>query len=176
MQIRRVVASESPQGLATVVSDDFVEPITASLLPGAEFYAIWGGDSIPELPDQGHKPKLRSWFPSSGGFRFVVVSLSPDAEVSTPSLDRSLALIELDEKLPGTRDILAIEPSGLHATDTVDYIVILAGEAWLDLDGAEGVLLRSGDTVVLNGARHGWRNCGSEPCVMAIALVGAMRT
>jgi len=175
MQIRRVVAGESPQGTATVISDDFVEPITVSLLRGAEFYAIWGSDTIPELPDHGHTRNLLDWFPAPGGFRFVVVSLSPDAKVPIQSVDRSTALVELDEKLPGTREILAAEPSGMHATDTVDYVVILAGEAWLGLDDAEDLLLQSGDTVVLNGVRHGWRNRGSEPCVMAVALVGAMR-
>ena len=40
--------------------------------------------------------------------------------------------------------------------------------------GAE-VLLGAGDCVVQNGARHRWRNPSSEPCVMAVAQIGAAR-
>src|SRR5437870_5001890 len=36
-------------------------------------------------------------------------------------------------------------------------------------------LLRAGDSVVQNGTRHRWRNPGTEPCLMAIFMVGARR-
>jgi mannose-6-phosphate isomerase-like protein (cupin superfamily) len=41
-------------------------------------------------------------------------------------------------------------------------------------DGAER-RLGPGDTIVRNGTRHRWRNPGSEPCVMAIFMLGARR-
>src|SRR5689334_18176005 len=60
-----------------------------------------------------------------------------------------------------------------------------APPADLDLAAAEqearaalpGMLdvLEPGDTVVQNGTRHRWRNPGSEPCVMAVFMVGAHR-
>jgi quercetin dioxygenase-like cupin family protein len=64
----------------------------------------------------------------------------------------------------------------MHTTDTVDYVVVLSGETWLELDNGERVLVRAGETVVQNGTRHAWHNAGEAPCVMAVALVGATRS
>jgi hypothetical protein len=35
------------------------------------------------------------------------------------------------------------------------------------------VLLEAGDTVVQNGTRHAWRNRGTEPCRLVVAIFGA---
>jgi mannose-6-phosphate isomerase-like protein (cupin superfamily) len=51
----------------------------------------------------------------------------------------------------------------------------VSGEVWLELDDGAEVLLKAGDCVVQNGARHRWRNPSSEPCVMAVAQIGATR-
>jgi hypothetical protein len=37
------------------------------------------------------------------------------------------------------------------------------------------VCLKSGDCVIQNGTRHAWHNRSSEKCVVAVALVGAVR-
>ena len=72
-------------------------------------------------------------------------------------------------------DVLEPDNPGMHTTDTIDYVVVLSGETWLELDHGERLLVRAGDTVVQNGTRHAWRNTSEEPCVMAVALVGATR-
>jgi len=53
---------------------------------------------------------------------------------------------------------------------------VLSGEVWLELDDGAEVHLRPGDCVIQNGTRHAWRNRSTEPCVIAVALVGAVRT
>jgi quercetin dioxygenase-like cupin family protein len=68
------------------------------------------------------------------------------------------------------------DDSMMHATDTVDYGVVLAGEMWMELDDGVEVHLGAGDCVVQNGTWHGWRNRGDRPCVMAFVVVGAERT
>jgi quercetin dioxygenase-like cupin family protein len=57
-----------------------------------------------------------------------------------------------------------------HRTETVDYAVVLSGEIDMDLDG-KVVTLRQGDVVVQQNTMHNWVNRGSEPCVIAFALV-----
>lgn len=59
-----------------------------------------------------------------------------------------------------------------HATDTVDYIVMLTGEVVLELEAGE-VRLRAGDVLVDRGVRHSWRNDGPEPATAAIVTVPA---
>ncbi len=71
-------------------------------------------------------------------------------------------------------------PAGMHATDTIDYLVILSGRVTLVTENGEADL-GPGDFVVDRGVVHGWRNDSDEPCV-AVAVnvpakpVGAGRT
>jgi hypothetical protein len=47
MKIRRVVTGHTPDGKATVASDTEVDAITIGMLPGTEFYRLWGADEAP---------------------------------------------------------------------------------------------------------------------------------
>ena len=42
MGVRRVVTGHNDEGKAIFASDEIVEPTTLSLLPGAEFFQLWG--------------------------------------------------------------------------------------------------------------------------------------
>jgi quercetin dioxygenase-like cupin family protein len=59
-----------------------------------------------------------------------------------------------------------------HRTDSIDYAVVMSGEIEMDLDGTV-VTLRQGDVLVQRGTIHNWINKGTEPCVIAFALVDA---
>ena len=175
MKIRRVVTGHTPDGKATVASDTRVDPVTAVLLPGIEFYQLWGADSAPTFPDDGSPQPCSTYFPPLGGFRFSVITLPPDSVTLADDVDMERALKEAEEKLPGALAHLEPDSPGMHTTDTVDFEYIISGEVWLELDDGVEVRLRSGDTVVQNGTRHAWRNKGSEPCRMITVLVGARR-
>lgn len=54
-----------------------------------------------------------------------------------------------------------------HATDTIDYIVVLKGEVMLALETGE-IVLRPGDFVVDRGVNHAWRNDTAEPATIAV--------
>src|SRR5581483_9948003 len=60
----------------------------------------------------------------------------------------------------------------IHATATLDYIVILSGELTLVLPDEE-VTLVPGDTLVQQSTPHGWANRTAEPCVIAAVLLSA---
>jgi quercetin dioxygenase-like cupin family protein len=76
----------------------------------------------------------------------------------------------------GTRfSVIEIEPGNAaytHRTDTIDYVICVAGEIDMDLDDAT-VKLRAGDVMVQRGTNHAWVNRGSEPCRIAFVLVPA---
>ena len=60
----------------------------------------------------------------------------------------------------------------MHATDTIDYLVILSGRVTLVLEEGEAEL-GPGDFVVDRGVLHGWRNPHDEPCVAAVVNLPA---
>jgi mannose-6-phosphate isomerase-like protein (cupin superfamily) len=61
----------------------------------------------------------------------------------------------------------------MHTTATIDYGIVLSGQATLELDDGARVTLTAGDTYVQNGTRHRWSNPGAVPAVLALTLIGA---
>ena len=57
-----------------------------------------------------------------------------------------------------------------HATDTIDYGIVLSGEMWMQLEKGE-VHLRAGDVVIQRGTNHNWVNRGNQLCIMAFVLI-----
>ena len=56
-----------------------------------------------------------------------------------------------------------LENPGMHATDTVDYDIVLEGEITLEVDGGQARVLTQGDIAIQYGARHAWRNHSEKP-------------
>jgi mannose-6-phosphate isomerase-like protein (cupin superfamily) len=173
MDVRRVVTGRTADGLSVFVSDSMVRPITLDLLPGAEFHRLGGSDEPVQLPSDGAPAPIPTYFPPLGGFRFGLFTVAPDSVTLPPDLDIPAALAEIDRKLPGLGEVLEPDHPGMHRTDTIDYEIVISGEVWLELDDGQEVHLKPGDTVVQNGTRHAWRNKSSEPCVLAVTLIGA---
>ncbi|WP_021592760.1 cupin domain-containing protein [Actinomadura welshii] len=86
-----------------------------------------------------------------------------------PDLDTAAASAVLERQMPGAMAVMEPDAPGMHTTDSIDYVLVVAGEVTLELDDGEGTVLRAGDAVVQNGTRHAWRNHGTEPCT----IVGA---
>ena len=174
MDVRRVVTGHDGAGKAVFVSDDQVAPVTLALLPGTEFHQLWGADSACTFPDDGARPDAPAYFPPLGGFRFGFFTIPPDGGAGAPAdLDIEAALAEFDEKLPGMAQHLEPADPGMHTTASIDYGVVLAGQAILELDDGAKLALNAGDTYIQNGTRHRWSNVGDVPAVLAVALIGA---
>jgi mannose-6-phosphate isomerase-like protein (cupin superfamily) len=174
MDVRRVVTGHDAAGKAVFVSDEQVAPITLALLPGVEFHQLWGGDAAPLFPDDGSPSDAPSYFPALGGFRFGFFTIPPDGGEPVPQdLDLDAALAELAAKLPGMAEHMEPDDPGMHTTATIDYGVVLSGEATLELDDGATQVLHPGDTYIQNGTRHRWSNAGDVPAVLAVALIGA---
>ncbi len=63
-----------------------------------------------------------------------------------------------------------------HATDTLDFAVVLQGEVELQLQpGGPVETLRQGSCFVLTGVQHYWRVTSDEPLVFNMFTVGATR-
>jgi mannose-6-phosphate isomerase-like protein (cupin superfamily) len=171
---RRVVTGHNADGKAVFVRDELVPPVTLALLPGSEFHQIWGADETVSFPDDGSRPDAPRYFPPPDGFRFGFFTIPPDGGTGAPpDLDLAAAFAEFDQKLPGMSEYLERDAPGMHTTATVDYGVVLSGQATLELDDGAKVVLDVGDTYVQNGTRHRWSNTGDVPAVLAVCLIGA---
>lgn len=111
--------------------------------PGASSSVIWSSDTLPVNNDGNEDPSGKS--------------------IGTTLTNGSVfRVLKLD---PG------VSPRN-HRTDSIDYAVVISGEVDMVLD-TETVRLKAGDVLVQRGTVHNWINNGTEPCVMAFALVSA---
>jgi hypothetical protein len=175
VKIRRVVTGHDTEGKARVVDDCDVEPITSELMPGYAFYRLWGRDERPTFPDDGSPPRAEAYYPPRDGSRFMINTFPPGELVLPADLDMATALDELERQMPGATAPMEPDAPGMHTTDSIDYVLVVSGEATLELDDGEQTVLRAGDVVIQNGTRHAWRNHGTESCTIVGVAIGADR-
>jgi mannose-6-phosphate isomerase-like protein (cupin superfamily) len=175
MKRRRVATGQTSDGKSVIVADESIEALTVALAPGLECFPIWGSDRAVTLPHDGAKPSTSGWFPQQHGFRFTILSIPPDGQAAPPA-DLQAALAEAAEKLPGMIDAADTEFPHMHTTDTIDFVVVLSGRLWLEVDDGKEVELAPGDSVIQNGTRHAWHNRSSAPCEIVSATIGARRS
>jgi mannose-6-phosphate isomerase-like protein (cupin superfamily) len=126
---------------------------------------FWTTDHAPRLPaDIGAQPAGRT-FPGPGGSKFGLVSLPAGSDGTMPAAGGPQALS------PGM--VMNDASSGMHATVSIDFEIVVSGRIVLELPGGESRTLGPGDSVVLAGVAHRWYNPFGEPCVYAAFILGA---
>ncbi|HZS22603.1 MAG TPA: cupin domain-containing protein [Pseudonocardiaceae bacterium] len=176
VKVRRVVTGQDATGKSIFVSDEHVEPITLTPVPGLKFYPLWSADETPQLPSARTHSAQSRYFPPTGGFRWLICALPQESVNVLKACDVQALRDEAANKLPGLIDVLEDDHPGMHTTDTIDVGVILSGQVTLELDDEAVVTLGPGDTFVQNGTRHAWHNRGDVPVVICFSLIGAHRT
>lgn len=174
MTFRRVVTAKDAEGKSVFLSDEDIEAVSISFLPGVDFYSLAGGDEAPSVHPGAKLPWSRPFFPDEGGYRFVVSTIPPGTVRSPARKDAKALMAEMEQKLPGLLSASEREP-GMHTSHTLDFVVVLAGEVTLELDDGASVELAANDIVVQIGARHRWTNRGTDRAVMLSAMIGAKR-
>ncbi|MEO6001755.1 MAG: cupin domain-containing protein [Opitutus sp.] len=148
--------------------------MTTESLPGLELIELWATEEKAKVPAPDLDPTLtmKSFVPGPGGSRFRIFRLPG---ISERAFDAQAFQREFASKAPGLANAMEEDGSGMHTTDTVDYLVILSGAVKLELDDGRNVQLKTGDCVIQNGTRHAWKNVSRDPCVIAVVMVGAVR-
>lgn len=142
---RRVIAATGPDGKSRVVHDG---PAEVTHLGTMGIANLWCAPCAPvnnAAPLDAHL----------GAFRFE-------------QLAEPVCAMMLAEYAPG----LGRDDPGMHFTDTADHFHVIAGEVVLVLEDGE-VTLRAGDTGVVRGAVHGWRNDSAEVARMVTFVLPA---
>lgn len=172
---RRVVTGIDSNGKSAVISDIRIDGLTAVAVPEYAWHRLWSADVVPAVPTTGSEPGGPTHFPPPGGVRFIVFTVPPSSVTAPDDLDAETAMRELEQKFPGRSAHMESHQAGLHTTSTIDFVYVVDGEIWLELDDQQEVHLRTGDSVIQNGTRHAWRNHGTSPCTMVVTIVGASR-
>ncbi|HZZ50488.1 MAG TPA: cupin domain-containing protein [Pseudonocardia sp.] len=176
-QISRVVTGVDAAGTSVFYSNEALPAHTLAMMPGAQFYKVWGTEGAVRSPVTDPEPDNHTFFPGQGGTRFGLLTFPPDpapdaapaAQPDESTLNELVA--EAEEKFPGLIGAFEPDAPGMHQTVTVDYAIVLAGELWLELDDGAEVRLPTGSCVVQNGARHAWRNKSNGPATLAYVMV-----
>lgn len=157
--VRRVVVAHDHSGRSVISSDELVvaEPVEGT----GQMIRVWSADEPASYPDLGTDPAAPDLFPPLGGYRMILCDFPAGIAVGASS--------EGDQEI-------AWEENGIHRTKSTDLSLVLEGEMTLGTDGGVETILRAGDTVVMAGARHYWRNDGACPARMAFFITGAHST
>ena len=142
LQVRRVITGHDANGRAIVKIDEVAKNVTSGR-PGASAANIWTTEGFPANNDGG----------ADEGQRKVATTLANGT------------IFRVIEFAPGVA-------ARNHRTDSIDYIVVMAGEIDMELDDSS-VHLKAGDVMVQRGTIHNWVNRGTAPCVLAVVLVDA---
>jgi mannose-6-phosphate isomerase-like protein (cupin superfamily) len=175
MNIHCVITGRDGSGQSVFVKDQLVAPTTLDLAPGLEFHRLWGSESTPQLPSNGQPAPPLPYFPPAGGFRFGFFTLPPETQSLADHPNLPGLLSEFQLKVPGLVDVVEPQDPAMHTTDTVDFDIVISGEVYLELDNGKEVLLKPGACVIQNGTRHAWHNRSTEPCLIAVTLIGARK-
>jgi hypothetical protein len=128
----------------------------------------------PPIPANGSIDHGGPWFPPPGAIRSFRVVFPPDAAADPDAPVDAAFLAEVERNAPGALAHMEPENPGMHVTQSVDIGIVQSGDVWLELDNGMEVQLGAGDYVIQNGTRHGWRNHGTQPCVMTFIMIGAL--
>lgn len=141
-QVRRIITGHDESGKAIVKFDEVVKNVREGR-PGAMVHAIWTTEGFPVNNDGQEDAALRQVGTTlPGGTIFRVIEFKPGVQARN------------------------------HRTDSIDYLICMAGEIDMEMDDAV-VRLKAGDVMVQRGTIHNWVNNGKESCILAVVLIDA---
>jgi mannose-6-phosphate isomerase-like protein (cupin superfamily) len=172
--VRRVVTGETSEGQHLYTHVQEVKPLEMG--GGARYYGVWGWEQLPSLPYCNTEPyNPRSVFPAADGLRVNTVVFPPGYGVTKAegqgSRSEDYARLMAAQDPGGERH----DGSPMHATDSIDFAIVVSGEVTLVQGDGSEVVLRAGDVCVQNGAQHLWENRGDQPCMICIVVLGTPR-
>lgn len=166
--IRRVVTAHDGDGKAVVIFDGLATNARVRQHGGIRSTLVWTTGETPARESADDRGAVQIGVaPPARGSAFRIVDFPPYRE---EGLEGTAVLAEMGLHAPAGR-----RPPRhplMHATDSVDYAIVLEGEIDMLLDEGE-IHLRAGDVLVQQRTNHAWVNRGDRPCRIAFVLIGA---
>ncbi len=142
-KIRRILTGHDVQGRSLVESDSIIDSQPGKMQAEIQIANLWLHDGLPVLDGPDPTQKPFPMLPSNNGAIFRILELAP-----------------------GTAP-------HMHKTETIDYIVVLAGKVSMLLDDGVELTMMPHDTMIQRATVHGWANRGDVPCRFATVVIDA---
>ncbi|WP_455834200.1 hypothetical protein [Pseudarthrobacter siccitolerans] len=159
-KFRVVAAGLDDTGLPIFLDD--VEPATRTI-PGIGNSAYyWRVDGEHSIPSAVGGPPTSPGPAQKNGSALGIVRIAAGSDTRrnlTEFLDLQAQHADVDDEM--------------HATETIDYEIILSGKIDFVLPGNQRRTLQAGDLLVVTGAPHLWDNPYGEDCVYLSITIGA---
>ena len=139
---------------------------------------IWGTGAVPgPIDDADRSHEAKGIMPPKNGSVMHIIDYPP--EPAEPE-ERERVYADMRTRVrnaganpePGQRRFADGPHPGMHATDTIDYAIVMAGEITAIMDEGE-ILMKTGDVLIQRGTSHAWSNRSAEFCRVAFVLVAA---
>ena len=168
-EVRRVVTTVDKNDKAVVLIDGVTPHKKVRPTTKTASHLMWVTDQAPaDLSGTKDRAAIDIGInPPRGGSVFRVVDFPPETE-ETRKLDPHTMHASLGDGVP-KRGKPPRHPA-MHATRTIDYAIVLAGEIDMLLDDSE-IHLKAGDVLIQQATNHAWVNRGTEPCRIAFILI-----
>ncbi|NQU71442.1 MAG: cupin domain-containing protein, partial [Rhodospirillales bacterium] len=140
--IRRIVAGYDGDGKSIITMDGSAQNRNVRA-HGTVSTVIWGTDETP----------CEIWSDEDFGAR--------DNVVQPPPRGSWFRIVEFPAGGPGR----------MHRTDTVDYVICMAGEIDMEMDDGLTIHMKTGDVMVQQGTNHSWINRGDVTSRIAFGLL-----
>lgn len=172
---RVVVAADNAAGRSHIASDTLAQPgRTVPERPGYSVTNVWALFEAPaRIADPCRVAEYSGLAPPPSGNVLRIIDYPP--EPADPA-DRKKMFDALFTKMFATgheRASSSVHP-GMHRTDSIDYVLVLAGEIYAVMEEGE-TLLRAGDVLIQCGTVHAWSNRSSEMARLAFVLIDGKR-
>jgi quercetin dioxygenase-like cupin family protein len=143
-KVRRILTAHDAMGRSMVGSDNVIESQPGKMQPNVSVANIWINETMPPVLD-GSDPTLRPF----------------------PVLPQNCgAIFRMLELAPGTEPFM-------HRTETIDYVVVTAGELTMLLDDGSELRMQPNDLLIQRATVHGWANRSAAPCRFATVVIDA---
>jgi hypothetical protein len=168
--VRRIVTAIDADG-RSIVAEDGVTPAVKRVAerPGYIVQNVWVTTEAPvSIAGPDATRTHAGILPPPRGTILRIIDFPPepaDAEARRRGMEATFRSLYPDaDHKPETGH------PGMHATQTVDYAIILSGEIFSVLDDGE-TLMRAGDVLIQRGTNHAWANRSGAPCRIAFVLM-----
>ena len=167
--VKRTVIGPNADGKSAILYRD--SPNEQDIPNLARRSTLWAATELPIdnaiTGDRGADVTIRE--PTEDGMIFRALEIPRDMKDRMKHIELMRELNrKVKQKCPPTEEDMERHPT-MHRTDTLDCFVVMQGEVYLVSDTDE-VLLRAGDTAVVQGVNHAWSNRSNEP----VLIVGIM--
>ena len=162
---RRLVTGNNASGRSILVEDAEIKETGSAGNFNFWRTRAWDSADVPARP--------LPFFPAAGETIFRVFRIPPDDPAMTGAAIERIATGFFAELGDPRCSMDTSRHPLMHATPTVDYIMLLSGNAALLLDEGDPIDLKPFDAVVQRGTNHAWLNTGREDAVFLAVMLGA---